>query len=251
MRGQIGGTVIGTVSLLFATSCLSLDEESGLMASETSPESAPKSAPTSAIDSAGSPAGLDLERPSDIERASDAEFASQEPDWTLDACFWSGWQCGVTSCPYGYYVHGIDFNASQSEGCWGAGNNYDEPFRRLECCGAPYANHAGCYWTGWGCGDMQCAPGYYTAGVNFNASQSEGCWGAGNDYDEPTRQLWCCNSHSSPHGCYWTGWGCGSIQCAPGHYAAGVDFNIYQSEGCFGAGNDYDEPFRQVMCCAP
>jgi hypothetical protein len=222
MRGT-SGTVIGIVGLSFATSCLSLDDESG----------------------------LDLERPSDIETASDVEFAGHEPDWTLDACFWSGWQCGVTSCPYGYYVQGIDFNASPSEGCWGAGNDFDEPFRRLECCGASFANHTGCYWTGWGCGDMQCAPGYYTVGVNFNASQSEGCWGAGNDFDEPTRQLRCCNSYSAPRGCYWTGWGCGQIQCAPGYYAAGVDFDINQSEGCWGAGNDYDEPFRQVMCCAP
>jgi hypothetical protein len=53
---------------------------------------------------------------------------------TLDACFWSAWACGVISCPYGYYVHGIDFNASPSEGCWGAGTDMDEPFRQVLCC---------------------------------------------------------------------------------------------------------------------
>jgi len=40
-----------------------------------------------------------------------------------------GWGCGEMTCPGGYYVAGVDFNASQSEGCWGDNNNDEHPLK--------------------------------------------------------------------------------------------------------------------------
>jgi hypothetical protein len=57
---------------------------------------------------------------------------------------------------------------------------------------APNLVRSGCYWSGWGCGVMTCNEGYFIAGIDFNAVRSEGCWGVGDDYDEPTRRLYCC-----------------------------------------------------------
>ncbi|MFH1837903.1 MAG: hypothetical protein ABH808_00150 [Candidatus Kuenenbacteria bacterium] len=49
-----------------------------------------------------------------------------------------------------------------------------------------------CYWTNWGCGVMTCNESFFLAGIDFNDTKSEGCWGVGNDYDEPQRRLYCC-----------------------------------------------------------
>lgn len=57
---------------------------------------------------------------------------------------------------------------------------------------APALTRDNCYWSGWGCGQMTCTDGYFVAGIDFNAAKSEGCWGVGDDYDEPQRQIYCC-----------------------------------------------------------
>ena len=165
------------------------------------------------------------------------------------SCHWTNWGCGVQTCPSGFHVAGVSFNRDQSEGCWGHGNDLDEPFRKLRCCDAPFASHTGCYWSGWGCGSMQCPSGHFLAAVDFNATQSEGCWGHGNDFDEPFRRVRCCQGDVEHRGCFWTGWGCGAQQCPAGHYQTGVDFNAAQGEECWGHGNKYDEPFRRIRCC--
>lgn len=244
--------VIGIATLSLAISCMSSDtgsdmssdDQPELVSSETGRES---TAPAAGLDP-DTEAGI--ESAPGIESTADIDAMSKEPDWTVDACFWSPWQCGAIGCPNGFYAHGVDFNAVQSENCWGAGTDFDEPYRRLQCCDAPFARQQGCYWTPLGCGAVQCRSGYFLAGVNFTSLPSEGCWGAGNDYDEPRRQIRCCEGDlAAPNNCYWTGWGCGAFQCAPGYYLAGVDFNATQSEGCWGAGNNYDEPRRRLYCC--
>jgi len=167
------------------------------------------------------------------------------------ACYWSGWVCGYNTCAPGFIMTGIDFNINRSEGCWGSGNDYDEPQRRIQCClsSSPIVST---WTTAWGCGAMTCPSGWRVIGVDFNATRSEGCWGSGNDYDEPMRRVQCGQlSPPRPSSCSWLNWGCGEMTCPGGWEMAGVDFNANQSEGCWGSGNDYDEPQRRIMCCAP
>lgn len=110
-------------------------------------------------------------------------------------------------------------------------------------------HRAQCSWLGWSCGEQVCPGGYSLDGVDFNTTQSETCWGDNNDFDEPQRRIQCCDDPAVTDACYWTGWGCGHMECAPGTIAAGIDFNATQSEGCWGDDNDFDEPFRRVRCC--
>lgn len=163
-------------------------------------------------------------------------------------CYWTGWSCGETVCAPGTSLGAVDFNISQSEGCWGDGNDYDEPMRRIQCCSTP-AVTSSCYWSGWGCGVMTCGGAYYMAGVDFNINRSEGCWGHGNDYDEPMRRVRCCEASASLGACFWSGWGCGEMACPADYAVLAVDFNAQRGEGCWGDGNDYDEPMRRVYCC--
>ena len=61
---------------------------------------------------------------------------------------------------------------------------------------APGNSHNNCYWSGWGCGDIACNPGYFMAGFGTypasNYPTYENCWGAGVDADEPYRRIYCC-----------------------------------------------------------
>ena len=57
---------------------------------------------------------------------------------------------------------------------------------------APNLIRDSCSWSGWGCGSMVCSEGFFVAGINFNPTQSEGCWGFANDFDEPKRRIYCC-----------------------------------------------------------
>jgi hypothetical protein len=108
-----------------------------------------------------------------------------------ETCSWHGWGCGVQKCGAKEYLAGVDFNATKSEECWGKGGNFDEPKRRIKCCGGPAKTGAE-RWSGLGCGELGCFSGEVVSGVDFNATQSEGCWGTGSDFDEPQRRLRCC-----------------------------------------------------------
>lgn len=68
--------------------------------------------------------------------------------------------------------------------------------RSFDSCTISGSNHAtlsNCAWEAYGCGMLSCPSGKVLTGIQTQPAFNEDCGGGGNDYDEPSRRVYCCD----------------------------------------------------------
>ena len=74
-----------------------------------------------------------------------------------------------------------------------SGTAATRPFTSCNYNGPSAVSISNCSWTAFGCGAVLCPTDKIQVGMETQGGFNEDCGGGGNDYDEPSRRLFCCD----------------------------------------------------------